>query len=62
MLFKKKKQEEKVKETRKEIQKLSEEIAEIWQSTNNAKLFDANGSYTGNPADSDLPVQDADDL
>ncbi len=62
MLFGKKKQNEKTEKTRKEIEKLSEEIAEIWQSTNNAKLFDANGSYTGNPADFDVPVQDADDL
>ncbi len=62
MLFGKKNQEKKEQKARKEIEKLSEEIAEIWQSTNNAKLFDANGSYTGNPADSDVPVQDADDL
>ncbi len=62
MIFGKKNQEKKAKKARKEIEKISEEIAEIWQSANNAKLFDTNGSYTGNPADFDVPVQDADDL
>ncbi len=62
MIFGKKKSTEKEIKTRQKIDKLSEEIAEIWQSTNNAKLFDANGSYTGNPEGFDIPVQDADDL
>lgn len=61
MLFKRNKKE-KISDTRKKIDELSEEIAEIWQSNNNAKLFDTNGSYTGNPADYDVPEQDADDL
>ncbi len=62
MLFGKKKQQEKVKQTRKEIEKISEEIAKIWNSEDNAKQFDVNGSYTGNPDDAEVPVQDADDL
>ncbi len=62
MLFGKRKNVEKEIKARKKIDKLSEEISEIWQSTNNAKLFDANGSYTGNPQGFDVPEQDADDL
>ncbi len=61
MLFKRDKKE-KAKKTKEKIDKLSEEIAEIWQGYDNAKLFDANGSYTGNPDGFDVPVQDADDL
>ncbi len=62
MLFGKKKQAEKNKETRKEIKKISEEIAKIWNSDEDTKQFDAEGWYTGNPQDADIPVQDADDL
>lgn len=62
MLFNKQKKKEKQEETRKKIEKLSEEISEIWQSEENAKQFDANGSYTGNPEGFSVPVQDADDL
>ncbi len=62
MLFGNKKKIEKQEKARKEINRLSEEIAKIWSSPDNAKLFDVNGSYTGNPEDNDVPVQDADDL
>ena len=53
---------EKNEETRKKIEKLSEEISEIWNSEENAKQFDANGWYTGKPQDAAGPEQDADDL
>ncbi len=62
MLFGKKKQIEKQRNTRKEIKRISEEIAKIWNSSDDAKQFDVNGSYTGNPENDDVPVQDADDL
>lgn len=61
MLFKKNKQE-KVTKTRKKIDKLSEEISEIWSPYNPDGQFDTNGSYTGNPDGFEVPVQDADDL
>lgn len=62
MLFGKKKQDEKNEKTRKEIKKISEEIAKIWNSEEDTKQFDANGWYTGNPQDELTPEQDADDL
>lgn len=62
MLFNKQKKKEKQEETRKKIEKLSEEISEIWSDQENAKQFDSNGSYTGNPDGFSVPVQDADDL
>lgn len=62
MLFGKKRKIEKEKNTRKEIEKISEEIAKIWNSEEDTKQFDAEGWYTGNPKDAERPVQDADDL
>lgn len=62
MFLGKKKQKEKQDQTRKEIEKISAEIAEIWNSDESAKQFDANGWYTGNPAGFDVPEQDPDDL
>ncbi len=59
MFFNKQKKKE---EARKKIEKLSEEISEIWNGEDNAKQFDANGWYTGNPQDSAVPEQDGDDL
>ena len=35
-----------------------DEIKNIWRS----KKFDPNGSYTGNSADGEKPIQDQDDL
>ena len=61
MLFKRNK-EEKVKKTKEKINKLSEEISEIWSPYNPDGQFDTNGSYTGNPDGFEVPVQDADDL
>lgn len=61
MFFKRNKQEKTIK-TRKKINKLSEEISEIWSPYNPDGQFDTNGSYTGNPDGFDVPVQDADDL
>ncbi len=61
MLFKRNKQE-KIQKTRKKIDKLSEEISEIWNGQDENGQFDTNGSYTGNPDGFDIPVQDADDL
>ncbi len=62
MIFGKRKNVEKEIKARRKINQMQQEISEIWQSTNNAKLFDTNGSYTGNPAGFDEPEQDADDL
>lgn len=62
MFFNKNKKIEKQKNTRKEIERISEEIAKIWNSEEDTKQYDAEGWYTGNPKDSEVPVQDADDL
>ena len=62
MLFGRKRKNEKQKNTRNEIKRISEEIAKIWNSEEDTKQFDVNGSYTGNPENDDVPVQDADDL
>lgn len=62
MLFGKNRKIEKQKKTREEIEKISEEIAKIWNSDDDTKQFDAEGWYTGNPKDAEVPVQDADDL
>lgn len=62
MIFGKRKEKEKRDKTRKKIEKISAEIAEIWNSDSKTKQFDANGWYTGNPEDADVPEQDADDL
>ncbi len=62
MFFNKQKQKEKQEKTRKKIEKLSEEISEIWNGEENAKQFDANGWYTGNPKGFEVPEQDPDDL
>ncbi len=62
MIFGKKKDKENKEKIRKEIKKISTEIAEIWNSDQDTKQFDADGWYTGNPKTSDIPEQDADDL
>ncbi len=47
----------------KKINKKSEEIAEIWSGDTNEEISsDVLGSYTGNPTETDRPIQDADDL
>lgn len=62
MFFSKKNKEEKKEETRKKIDKISEEISEIWNGEETAKQFDSNGWYTGNPSGFAVPEQDPDDL
>lgn len=62
MLFGRKRKNEKQKNTRNEIKRISEEIAKIWNSEEDTKQFDVEGWYTGNPKDEEKPVQDADDL
>lgn len=62
MLFGRKRDIEKAGRTRREIKKISEEIAKIWNSEDDTKQFDANGWYTGNPQGEEVPEQDADDL
>lgn len=37
-------------------------VATMRNQSRNEILSDVNGSYTGNPVDDDVPVQDADDL
>lgn len=61
MFFNKNKREKSAK-TRRKIDKLNQEIAEIWNGRDNDGNYDTGGSYTGNPDDFDVPVQDADDL
>ena len=62
MIFGKKREKEKNEKVRNEIKKISAEIAEIWNSEEDTKQFDADGWYTGNPQDTTVPEQDADDL
>ena len=62
MIFGKKHEKEKKETIRKNIKKISAEIAEIWNSKKDTKQYDANGWYTGNPQDEIVPEQDADDL
>lgn len=61
-MFFKKNNKQKSIDARKRIEKMTAEISEIWTSEENAKQFDANGWYTGNPQDALVPEQDADDL
>ncbi len=61
-MFFKKNNKQKSIDARKRIEKMTAEISEIWTSEENAKQFDANGWYTGNPQDAVVPEQDADDL
>lgn len=44
------------------INKLTEEISEIWDGYNDTTNTDVLGSYTGNPKNFSQPEQDADDL
>lgn len=47
----------------KKINRKAEEIADIWSGDTNEEIpSDVLGSYTGNPIDTDRPIQDADDL
>lgn len=62
MFFSFKKSAKKQAERRKSIAKMSEEISKIWSGESPDANFDVNGSYTGNPTDNGVPVQDADDL
>ena len=62
MFFKKNKSEEKAVRTRQKLEKLNEEISEIWSGENDDVKSDVNGSYTGNPQGFEVPEQDADDL
>lgn len=61
MLFKKN-NAQKIAEKRRKIEKLTAEISEIWSGEKKDTPSDVNGSYTGNPINADVPVQDADDL
>ncbi|MBR2454989.1 MAG: hypothetical protein IKB36_02915 [Clostridia bacterium] len=61
-MFLKKNNKQKTNEARQKIEKMTAEISEIWTGEENAKQFDANGWYTGNPQNSIIPEQDADDL
>lgn len=62
MLFKFKKSKKNQEKVRKNIEKMSAEIAEIWSGENEKIKTDVNGSYTGRTEDNERPVQDADDL
>ena len=62
MFFRKNKAEEKAARTRQKLEKLNEEISEIWNGDNDEVKSDVNGSYTGNPQGFEVPEQDADDL
>lgn len=61
MLFKKINAQKSV-DKKKKIDKLTAEISEIWSGDNKVPPTDVDGSYTGNPINSDIPEQDADDL
>ena len=62
MIFGKKHEKEKKELIKNKIKNISAEIAEIWNSKEDTKQFDADGWYTGNPQDTTVPEQDADDL
>lgn len=61
-MFFKRNKEDKVKKAKQKIDKLSEEVSEIWNAYDYEGRFDTDGSYTGNPDGFEVPVQDADDL
>jgi hypothetical protein len=61
-MFFKKNNKQKDIDARNKIKKMTAEISEIWTGETNAKQFDANGWYTGNPQNAIVPEQDADDL
>lgn len=61
-MFFKKNSKQKDIDARNKIKKMTAEISEIWTGETNAKQFDANGWYTGNPQNAIVPEQDADDL
>lgn len=44
------------------INKMTEEISDIWEGIADADNSDVLGSYTGNPKDFTQPEQDPDDL
>ena len=62
MLFKNKRNTEKRAQARKNIEKMSAEISEIWSGENKKEHTDVSGSYTGNPVGYGIPEQDSDDL
>jgi DNA anti-recombination protein RmuC len=62
VLFKFKKSKKHQEKVRKNIRKMSEEIAKIWSGENEKIKTDINGSYTGQAEDNSPPTQDADDL
>lgn len=62
MLFKSKKKSDKNTQARKNIQKMSTEISEIWSGEKKREHTDVSGSYTGNPVGYEIPEQDSDDL
>ena len=48
---------------KKQNKNITEQIIETFKSTTDKKIpSDVQGSYTGNPVDDKIPVQDADDL
>lgn len=53
---------DKSKKKNTKIEKITKEIADIWQDNNAEFSTDVLGSYTGNPKDDYKPEQDADDL
>lgn len=61
-MFFKKNNKQKSIDARRKIEKMTAEISEIWNGEESAKQFDANGWYTGNPKNFEVPEQDADDL
>lgn len=62
MFFINKKNIEKKAQARKNIEKMSAEISEIWSGENKREHTDVSGSYTGNPIGYEIPEQDSDDL
>lgn len=62
MFFINKKNIEKKAQVRKNIEKMSAEISEIWSGENKREHTDVSGSYTGNPIGYEIPEQDSDDL
>lgn len=56
------KDKNRAEQTKRQMDKLNEEIAQIWNAVTPTGTSDVQGSYTGTPLGFDEPEQDADDI
>lgn len=62
VIFVEKKKSDKKKHKKIRISPKVRSIIEDWETASDDSMSDVLGSYTGNPADGEMPQQDADDL